>query len=89
MKKFYPHGDKSTKAKSSIDGHMYNPLTGTIDTFINGKFSHHLCQVHEPKPALAHKTFVVGTAGKIALNYASGPTEWKTYGPVVWGVKRK
>lgn len=79
MKKLFQHGDTKPKSGSAkISGHMYNPVAGTIDTFVDGEFSHHLCQIHDPKPELASKAFVVGTATKLTLNYNSGPTEWKT-----------
>lgn len=72
------HGHSKPQSNSSkISGHMYNPVAGTIDTFVDGEFSHHLCQLHDPKPELARKAFVVGTETKLNLNYNSGLTEWK------------
>lgn len=77
MKILGTHGDSSSKRKSpKISGHMYNPVTGTIDTFIDGEFSHVLCQLHEPQKPVKSPKYVVGTSTHLNLDYASGPSKW-------------
>jgi hypothetical protein len=87
--KLSQHGDtKATKTKSqSISGHSYNPATGTIDTFVDGQFSHVLCQLHEPRPQSTPK-YVVGASSHLKLDYASGPTPWLKQSMVWIGPKK-